>query len=156
MDNIYKCITNIYVGEDMEENFKDFYDTLVENLDSFNGEYASFIDNGPELFKLMCDILEYDLKREIRINLCGGIAYYVVPMDVIPEQIYGPYGYIDDIYLSVYVLRTVAEEYGYDFIQKIWDKPQDIKTVMDDCESKALEVLKEEEIKAILNYIGLK
>ena len=25
-------------------------------------------------------------------------SYYVVPMDVIPEQIYGPYGYIDDIF----------------------------------------------------------
>ena len=88
--------------------------------------------------------------------MCGAIAYYVVPMDIIPEKEYGPYGYIDDIYLSVRVLRNVAEKYGYDFIQKIWDKPQDIKNVMDDCESKALEVLKEEEITAILTYVGLK
>lgn len=140
----------------MEEKFKDFYDTLIDNLESYNGEYASFIDCGPNLFKLLCDILEYDIEKEIRKDICGAIAYYVVPMDVIPEQIYGPYGYIDDIFLSVYVLRVVAGKYGYDFIQKIWDKPQDIKNVMDDCESKALEVLKEEEIKAILTYVGLK
>ena len=140
----------------MEEKFKDFYDTLIENLDSYNGEYASFIDCGPNLFKLMCDILEYDIGQDIRRDLCGAIAYYVVPMDIIPEKEYGPYGYIDDIYLSVLVLRNVAEKYGYDFIQKIWDKPQDIKNVMDDCESKALEVLKEEEITAILTYVGLK
>ena len=140
----------------MEEKFKDFYDTLIDNLESYNGEYASFIDCGPNLFKLLCDILEYNIEKETRKDICGAIAYYVVPMDVIPEQIYGPYGYIDDIFLSVYVLRVVAGKYGYDFIQKIWDKPQDIKNVMDDCESKALEVLKEEEIKAILTYVGLK
>ena len=103
----------------------------------------------------MCDILEYDITKEIRRDLCGAIAYYVVPMDVIPEIEWGPYGYIDDIYLSVQVLRIVAEEYGYDFIQKIWDKPQDIKNVMDDCESKSLEILKEDQIKAILTYVGL-
>ena len=140
----------------MAEKLKDFYDTLIENLDSYNGEYASFIDCGPSLFKLMCDILEYDINQEIRRDLCGAIAYYVVPMDVIPEKEWGPYGYIDDIYLSVHVLRNVAEEYGYDFIQKIWDKPQDIKSVMDDCKSKSLEVLKEDQIKAILTYVGLK
>lgn len=139
----------------MGENFKDFYDALIENLDSYNGEYASFIDCGPNLFKLMCDLLEYDILQEIRKELCSAIAYYVVPMDIIPEQIYGPYGYIDDIYISVYVLRIVADEYGYDFIQKIWDKPQDIKNVMDDCERKSLEVLKEDEIKSILTYVGL-
>lgn len=140
----------------MEEKLKGFYDTLVENLDSYNGEYASFIDCGPNLFKLLCDILEYDINHDLRKDICGAIAYYVVPMDVIPEQVYGPYGYIDDIYLSVYVLRIVAEEYGYDFIQKIWDKPQYIKNVMDDCENKSLEVLKDEEIKSILTYVGLK
>lgn len=137
------------------DKFKDFYDTLVDNLESYNGEYASFIDCGPNLFKLLCDILEYDINKEIRKDICGAIAYYVVPMDVIPEQIYGPYGYIDDIFLSVYALRIVAEEYGYDLIQEIWDKPIDIKNVMDDCYEKALEVLKEEEINAILTYVGL-
>ncbi|MBE6506289.1 MAG: DUF1232 domain-containing protein [Methanobrevibacter millerae] len=137
------------------DKFKDFYDTLVDNLESYNGEYAAFIDCGPNLFKLLCDILEYDINQEIRRDICGAIAYYVVPMDIIPEQIYGPYGYIDDIFLSVYALKIVAEEYGYDFIQEIWDKPIDIKNVMDDCYEKALEVLKEEEINAILTYVGL-
>ena len=66
----------------MAEKLKEFYDTLIENLDSYNGEYASFIDCGPNLFKLMCDILEYDITKEIRRDLCGAIAYYVVPMDV--------------------------------------------------------------------------
>lgn len=140
----------------MEEKFKDFYDTLVENLDAYNGEYASFIDCGPNLFKLMCDLLDQDIKQEIRRDICGAIAYYVVPMDVIPEQIYGPYGYIDDIFMSVYALRQVADEYGYEFIQEAWEHEGDIKEVMDDCYDKSMDVLEDEDIDAILTYIGLK
>lgn len=139
----------------MEEKFKDFYDTLIDNLESYNGEYASFIDCGPNLFKLLCDLLDQDIKKEIRLEICGAIAYYVVPMDVIPEQIYGPYGYIDDIFMSVYALRKVADEYGYEFIQEVWENDNNIKDVMDECYEKSLDVLEEEDIKAILTYIGL-
>lgn len=140
----------------MEEGFKDFYDTLIENLESYNGEYASFIDCGPNLFKLLCDLLDQDINQELRLKICGAIAYYVVPMDVIPEQIYGPYGYIDDIFMSVYALRQVADEYGYEFIQEVWEHETDIKEVMDDCYEKSLEVLEEDDIESILDYIGLK
>ena len=34
----------------MEAIFKDFYDTLIENLESYTGVYESFIDYGPDLF----------------------------------------------------------------------------------------------------------
>ena len=86
--------------------------------------------------------------------ICGAIAYYVTPDDVIPEQIYGPYGYIDDIYLSSYVLKMVANLHGYEFIEKI--SSPDIKDIINECESKSLEILNEDEIKSILNYCGLK
>ena len=138
----------------MAHGFKDFYCTLLENLENFDGEYASFIDCGPNLFKLLCDLLDQDINTDLRLKICGAIAYYVVPMDVIPEQIYGPYGYIDDIFMSVYALRIVAEKYGYDFLQNIWGYDNNIKEVMDDCYEKSIEVLEEDDIKAILNYIG--
>ncbi len=139
----------------MKEKFKDFYDALIENLDSYNGEYASFIDCGPNLFKLLCDLLYQDIEPELRLKICGAIAYYVVPMDVIPEKIYGPYGYVDDIFMSVYVLREVTDVYGYEFIQEVWDNDTDIEEVMDECYEKSKDVLEEEDIGAILTYIGL-
>ena len=76
-------------------------------------------------------------------------------MDIIPEQIYGPYGYIDDIYITVYVLRNVAEKYGYDLLQEVWDFPNDVKEVMDDCYEKSFEVLEDDQIESILAYVGL-
>ena len=139
----------------MEEKFKDFYDTLIENLDTYNGEYASFIDCGPNLFKLLCDLLDEDIDKESRLEINAAISYYVVPMDVIPEQIYGPYGYIDDIFISVYVLKKIAEKYSYDLLQEVWENDNDVKTVIDDCYEKSFDVLEDEQIEAILFYVGL-
>ena len=103
------------------ENFKDFYYSLVENLDSYKGKYASFIDYGPDLFNLLCNLLEkVELDKELRRDISSAIAYYVVPMDVVPEQIYGPYGYIDDIYITVYVLRRIGNEIGYELLLNIY------------------------------------
>ena len=135
--------------------FKDFYDTLIENLDSFEGEYASFIDCGPNLFNLLCDLLsEKEIKKDMRLEISAAIAYYVAPDDVIPEEIYGPYGYIDDIFISVYILRKVADEFGYEYLQNLWRHDSNVKEIMDDCYDNSLELL-EDKVYPILVYVGL-
>ena len=135
--------------------FKDFYDTLVENLDGYEGEYAYFINCGPNLFNLLCDLLsQKEINRQMRLEISAAIAYYVAPDDVIPEEIYGPYGYIDDIFISVYVLRKVAKEFGYDFLQNLWKHDTDVKKVMDDCYDNSLDLL-EDKVHEVLSYVGL-
>ena len=144
---------NLLLGDDVEAAFKDFYDTLIENLETYTGEYESFIDYGPSLFKVLCDLLNCDIDKSLRMPICGAIAYYVTPDDVIPEQVYGPYGYIDDIYLSSYVLKMVASKHGYEFIENV--SSPGIEDIIDECESKSLEILNDDEIKSILDYCGL-
>lgn len=135
--------------------FKDFSDTLRENLESFDEEYAPFIDCGPNLFTLLCDVLDKKvLSRESRLEINSAIAYYVIPNDVIPEEIYGPYGYIDDIFVAVYVLRRIADIHGYNFLQDVWRPNNDVKEVMDDCYDHSLELL-EDKVYPILSYCGL-
>ena len=135
--------------------FKDFYDTLVENLEGYEGEYAYFINCGPNLFNLLCDLLsQKEINRQMRLEISAAIAYYVAPDDVIPEEIYGPYGYIDDIFISVYVLRKVAKEFGYDFLQNLWKHDTDVKKVMDDCYDNSLDLL-EDKVHEVLSYVGL-
>ena len=140
-------------GDNMTVAFKNYYDTLVKNLETYTGEYESFIDYGPRLFKLLCDLLNSDIDQSLRLPICGAIAYYVTPDDVIPESIYGPYGYIDDIYLSSHVLKMVAENHGWELIQDL--STPDIEEVIIECELKSLEILNDEEIKSILDYCGL-
>ena len=136
-------------------NFKDFSDVLLENLTNFNGSYPDFIDYGPNLFNLLCDLLnQEEISSNERLIINAAIAYYVVPMDIIPEEIYGPYGYIDDIFITVYVLKKIANSRGYDFLQNLWKLDEDIIYVIDACYNGSLELLGDK-INDILIYVGL-
>ena len=137
----------------MNYQFKDFYDTLLENLDSYDGEYESFINYGPNLFKLLCDLLNCEIDSSLSLPICGAIAYYVTPDDVISELTYGPYGYIDYIYLACYVLKMVASKHGYGFLQD--NCSFEVEPIVKECEEKSLEILKEDEVNNIIDYIGL-
>ena len=47
----------------------------------------------------------------------------------------------------------VADIHGYDFIADV--SSPDIKDIIMECESKSLQILSDEEIGSILNYVGL-
>ena len=140
----------------MENQFKDFYDILRENLDSYRGEYERFVDYGPDLFRLLTEILnQKSVKSDIRLKVSAALAYYVAPFDIIPEQIYGPHGYIDDVFICVYVIKDVADELGYDFLDNIWDGEEELDEVVEECYSESTKILKDK-AREILSYVGLK
>jgi uncharacterized membrane protein YkvA (DUF1232 family) len=138
----------------MENQFKDFYDVLRENLDSYRGEYESFIDHGPDIYELLTDILnEKSLNPKLRMKICAALGYFVVPFDIIPEQIYGPHGYIDDIFLCSYVLKEVQNEKGIIFLDELWEGDEEIEDVLNVCYNQSKEILGDK-VNEILNYVG--
>ena len=139
----------------MNMQFKDFFDVLEENLANCD-EDLYFLRYGPDLFDMLCKILyEKPIDPDSRLKINAAIAYYVIPLDTISERFYGAYGYIDDVFLTVYVLRQIADDYGYPFLQRIWDGNEDIHSVMDECYEKSLEFLDDDLIDTILKYAGL-
>lgn len=140
----------------MDDQFKDFYDILRENLDSYRGEYDKFIDYSPDLFKLLTDILnEDDIEPEIRLKICAAIAYFVAPYDIIPEQIYGPQGYIDDIYLCAYIINDLVDSIGWEKLEEVWQGDEELQEIVNECYNKSEEILGEKKDQ-ILIYVGLK
>lgn len=141
--------------DNVNKQIKDFFDVLEENLVECDDD-LSFLHYGPDLFDLLCEILyEKSIDHTLRLKINAAIAYYVIPLDTISERFYGAYGYIDDIFLTVYVLREIANEYGSTFLQRLWNKPEDIQSVMDECYNKSIEFLDEDLIETILRYSGL-
>lgn len=140
----------------MDNQFKDFYDVLRENLDSYRGDYERFVDYGPDLYKLLADILnEKSLPSSLRIKVCAVLGYFVVPFDIIPEQIYGPHGYIDDIFLCSYVLKEVEEKMGYEFLNSEWEGDEVLKDVLEVCYEESNGILGDK-VDEILAYVGFK
>ena len=138
----------------MENQFKDFYDVLRENLDSYRGEYENFIDYGPDIYELLTDLLnEKSLSSELRMKVCAALGYFVTPFDIIPEQIYGPHGYIDDIFLCSYVLTEIKNEIGVIILDELWKGDEEFDDVLDVCYNQSKEILGGK-VNEILNYVG--
>lgn len=139
----------------METNFKDYIDVLEENLRSYEGEYNKIVDYSPILFKLLTDILnEKIISSETRLKISAALGYFVAPFDIIPEQIYGPDGYIDDLYIVSYVLMDITTEYGHDFLNELWKSDENLIEVIDKCYTITSEILGDKTI-LVLGYIGL-
>lgn len=94
---------------------------------STTNQYADLILAGPDLFMLLVR-----LSRDPRVgqwdraSLAGAAAYFVNPLDFIPEIILGPPGLVDDIALSAFVLHKVLEDTDPIVVREHWEGDADI------------------------------
>lgn len=140
----------------MKKRFRGYYEFLKEELNNYKGDFEDFILYTPDFFKLLCDLLNEDIKVEDRRNINSALAYFVVPNDIIPEEIYGPMGYVDDIFLCARVLKKMKDTYGAEMIKTLWTCDEEIEEVLDTVYKKSLEILQEEgSVDDILKYSGL-
>lgn len=143
--------------EEQLRNKTDFFDILVENTKNYNGKFKKTMNNAPEIFILLCNLLNSkNIEKEHRIKISAVIAYFILPRDVYSESIIGVRGYFDDILLCLYLLRELRDHYEIEELLQYWEG-----------DSKLLEYLLSEGYKKLykkyklflndmLEYIGIK
>jgi len=133
-----------------------YHDFLKYELDNFEGNFPNFVKYIPEFFKLLCDLLGEDIEKEMKRKINSALAYFVLPNDVISEEIYGPAGYIDDIFACCVVLKEIKEKYGLEMIKQNWDYDEDFDHVLDICYDESKKELEEKElVEAVLKASSL-
>lgn len=134
---------------------KNYQDFLKYELDNFEGDFESFILYIPEFFKLLCDMLHEDIAKEDKRKINTALAYFVIPDDLIPEDIYGPMGYVDDIFVCTVVFKDLYNKYE-DLIKQNWREDEELGSVIDICYKKSLKILEEKKlVDTIFDYTGL-
>lgn len=111
----------------MEERHEDFYQKLRRRIQGWlagKGEnycYADYLLVGPDLFHLLCRLAgDRRVPPSEKAKIAGAIAYFVSPIDLIPEGLIGPLGYIDDIALAAYVLNSVINAGHGEIAKEHW------------------------------------
>ena len=90
-------------------------------------QYLDFILAGPDLFMLLSRLSRDErVSRENRAKLAGAVAYFISPLDLIPELLLGPPGLVDDIALSALVLHDVLESTDPAIVREHWEGSTDI------------------------------
>jgi uncharacterized membrane protein YkvA (DUF1232 family) len=90
-------------------------------------KYADFILAGPDLFMLLVRLSRDDrVSRTDKLKLAGATAYFMNPVDFVPELLLGPAGLVDDIALSAYVLHDILENTDPSVVREHWEGGADI------------------------------
>ncbi len=126
----------------MNERQSDFYQKirndvkhwLNDNLDKEN-KWADYILAAPDFFHLLCKLTaDSEIPSNKKLKLLAAIAYFISPIDLLPEAFLGPVGYLDDIAVAAYILNELINEVDSQIVRKHWAGEQDvldlIKTIL--------------------------
>jgi uncharacterized membrane protein YkvA (DUF1232 family) len=113
---------------------KDVKHWVNDNLDKEN-KWVDYILAAPDLFHLLCKLTaDSEIPSNKKIKLVAGIAYFISPIDLLPEMFLGPIGYLDDIAVAAIILNDLVNEVDPQIVRKYWAGEQDvlilIKTIL--------------------------
>ncbi len=117
----------------MTREHEDFYQSLRGRVKVWaetkgaSYKYTRYILLAPDFFHLLTRlVMDKRVPASQKAKLAGAIAYFVSPIDVIPEGIVGPIGYIDDVALAAYVLNAFVKAGHGDIAREHWAGDQDL------------------------------
>ncbi len=122
----------------MGQKEADFYVKLrhkiIHWLDSKSGkssQWARYLIWAPDLFHLLWKLsFDENVPNKEKVKLVAALAYFISPIDLIPEAIFGPVAFTDDIALAAYVLNGLVNHVDPEIIRKYWAGDEDVLLVI--------------------------
>ena len=112
----------------------DFYQKMRADIRNWlqsktgrSSKWSEYILLAPDLFHLFAKLaLDKDVPGSEKIKVGAALAYFVSPIDLLPEAILGPIGYLDDVALAAYVINSVMKNCDHSIITRHWAGEQDV------------------------------
>ncbi len=134
---------------------KDIDILLEEDTADYQGEYQDIIRQAPGFYRLMTNLLEEPaLLGRFRPLVLAAIAYFVLPTEIYPEDLEGPMGYIDDIFLCALVADQIRRELrNEEILKENWEGSKPLLPLLQDILSQLGDQIGDKR-ELILWYIG--
>ncbi len=118
----------------VEDQNYDFYQSIRNKIHSWmqteegkDNRWADYILAVPDVFHLLVKLtLDPDVPDSYKAKLGLGLAYFISPIDLIPEALLGPLGFADDLVVAAYILNNMLNETDPELVKKHWAGDQDV------------------------------
>jgi len=139
------------------KNKTEFKDILEDNTKDYGGDFSEIVVHAPKIYGLLCRLLDSkNISTGDRNRISSVIAYFILPKDIFPEELFGTKGYLDDIYLCLHILRELEEKYEIEELIEYWDGDvRTLKKLLND-HYETLDKKFSYILKDMLSYIGLR
>ena len=117
--------------EDFYQSFRKKMKWWEKSEDGKTNKYVEILMFGPDLFHLLCKLVVDDnVSVTDKAKLGAAIAYFISPVDFVPEALMGPVGYVDDIAVAAFVLNSIINNTNPEIVKKHWAGEQDVLEVI--------------------------
>ena len=105
--------------------------TWLDEKANLNNNFREYILIVPDMFHLLIKLVQDpDVPQGKKVKLISAIAYFISPIDFLPEAFLGPVGYMDDIAIAAYVLNDMLNSIDPQIIRRHWAGEIDILIVI--------------------------
>ena len=110
------------------EEQQDFYTKLrakitdyVESKSTKASKFTPYLLFAPDFFHLLIrSMLDDRIDTKSKTLIGSAILYFITPIDVLPEGLVGPGGYIDDIIVAAFVINMLVNKFSSEVIEEHW------------------------------------
>lgn len=122
----------------MNNNPQDFYQYLRQRIrdwaaseDGQTHKWVDYLLFAPDLFHLIWKLtLDNAVPVREKTKLLMVLAYFISPVDLLPEIFFGPLGFLDDIALAAYALNSLINLTSEEIVRKHWAGDGDVLDVI--------------------------
>ena len=109
-------------------SYKGFYTVLrkrvmawAETRTGSNNPWMRYVLLAPDFFHLVtCLLVDPDVPAKHKAALGGVVAYFILPIDLLPEALLGPVGYLDDVALAAYAVNQLVNDVDPEVVARNW------------------------------------
>lgn len=113
---------------------KKFYLKLRNNISNWlddkanlNYKWREYLFVVPDIFYLIIKLIQDpDVPQSHKLKLVAAMTYFISPIDIMPEAILGPIGYLDDLGIAAYVLNDLLNSVDPQIVKRNWVGDEDI------------------------------
>lgn len=115
-----------------------FYDRIRRSIQNYVEKKGRAVEKTAEYLLLVPDvfILLWRMTNDPRVSgkdkilLGSALVYYISPIDLIPEAIVGPIGYLDDLVFAVFALNRVLSSVDASILRQHWSGSDDVLSMI--------------------------
>lgn len=94
-------------------------------------KWSEYLLLAPDLFHLLAKLaMDKEVPSNEKAKIAGALAYFISPIDLVPEAMFGPMGYLDDVALAAYVVNSIMKKCDPEIITRHWAGEQDVLSLV--------------------------